>query len=152
VNLRNEIRAAADRGSAEVFAADTLASLAAQTGCDPLALEATVEEYNRFCAQGHDDLFAKDRRCLRPLVGPRYFAIRARTAFFGTMGGIRVNERLEVVDKRDVPIPGLYAGGFDAGGMYGDGYPIKSSSGLSSAFALNSGRIAGKSALGYLTK
>ena len=55
-----------------------------------------------------------------------------------------------MVDKKDMAIPGLYAGGFDAGGMYGDSYPIKSSSGLASAFALNSGRIAGKSALAYL--
>ena len=111
---------------------------------------ATVDEYNRYCAQGHDELFAKDRRYLRPLVGPRYYAVRGRTVFLGTMGGIKVNEKLEVVDKKDNVIPGLYAGGFDAGGMYGDSYPIKSSSGLASAFALNSGRIAGKSALTYL--
>ncbi len=94
-------------------------------------------------------MFAKDRRFLRPLVGPRFYAVRGRAVFLGTMGGIKVNERLEVLDKK-VVIPGLYAGGFDAGGMYGDSYPIKSSSGLASAFALNSGRIAGRSALKYL--
>ena len=49
-------------------------------------------------------------------------------------------------------IPGLYAGGFDAGGMYGDSYPIVTSQGLSSAFALNSGRIAGRSALDHLRR
>ncbi len=116
----------------------------------PSSLKATVEEYNRYCAQGHDELFAKDRRFLRPLIGPRYYAVRGRAVFLGTMGGIKVTEGLEVVDKKDNVIPGLYAGGFDAGGMYGDSYPIKSSSGLASAFALNSGRIAGKSALTYL--
>jgi fumarate reductase flavoprotein subunit len=115
-------------------------------------LRATIDEYNRYCSQGHDELFAKDRRYLRPLVGPRFYAVRGRAVFLGTMGGIKVNERLEVLDKKDVVIPGLYAGGFDAGGMYGDSYPIKSSSGLASAFALNSGRIAGKSALRYLGK
>ena len=66
------------------------------------------------------------------------------------MGGIRVNEKIEVVDKDDTPILGLYAGGFDAGGMYGDSYPIKGSSGLASAFAFSSGRIAGRSILSYL--
>jgi hypothetical protein len=35
--------------------------------------------------------------------------------------------------------------------MYGDSYPIHVSSGLSSAFAINSGRIAGKNALLYLS-
>ncbi len=60
------------------------------------------------------------------------------------MGGIRINENMEVLDKKNAVIPGLYAGGFDAGGMYGDSYPITASQGLSSAFALNSGRIAGQ--------
>ncbi len=66
------------------------------------------------------------------------------------MGGIKINERMEVLDKNDAVIPGLYAGGFDAGGMYGDSYPIKGSSGLASSFAFSSGRIAGGSILGYL--
>ena len=52
--------------------------------------------------------------------------------------------------SRERAIPGLYAGGFDAGGMYGDSYPIRVSSGLSSAFAVNSGRIAGRNAVRYL--
>jgi fumarate reductase flavoprotein subunit len=149
-NLLNEIQAAVEHGSREVFVADSLADLAAEIGVDPATLTATVEEYNRYAAQGHDELFAKDRRYLRPLLGPRYYAVRGRTVFLGTMGGIKVNERLEVLDKKDNVIPGLYAGGFDAGGMYGDSYPIKSSSGLASSFALNSGRLAGKSALEYL--
>ena len=85
-----------------------------------------------------------------PLTGPRYYAVKGRTVFLGTMGGIRINEKTEVLDKKDVVIPGLYAGGFDAGGMYGDSYPIKGSSGLASAFALASGRIAGRNILKYL--
>ncbi len=151
-NLRSEIQAALDHGSQEVFVADSLEDLAAQTGMDAEMLTGTVAEYNGYCAQGHDELFAKDRRYLHALVGPRYYAVRARTVFLGTMGGIKVTHKLEVVDKRDDVIPGLYAGGFDAGGMYGDSYPIKSSSGLASAFALSSGRIAGRSALAYLGK
>ena len=149
-NLAREIQAAIENGSKEVFAADSLEELAAQIEVDPAVLRATVEEYNRYCAQGWDELFAKDRRYLRPLVGPKFYAVRARTVFLGTMGGIKVNGNMEVLDKKDAVIPGLYAGGFDAGGMYGDSYPIKSSSGLASSFALNSGRIAGKSALQYL--
>jgi fumarate reductase flavoprotein subunit len=68
------------------------------------------------------------------------------------MGGIKINEKAEVIDKKDKVVPGLYAGGFDAGGMYGDSYPIKTASGLASSFALNSGRIAGKNALKYCGK
>ncbi len=150
--LRREIQAALDNKSTEVFAADSLAELASQLEIDPATLTATVDEYNRYCAQGYDELFAKDPRYLRPLTGPQFYATRARTVFLGTMGGLRVTGRLEVLDKKDDVIPGLYAGGFDVGGMYGDSYPIKGSSGLASAFALNSGRIAGRSALAYMGK
>ncbi|NLO28658.1 MAG: FAD-dependent oxidoreductase [Actinobacteria bacterium] len=151
-SLRKEIQAAVDNGSTEVFVAESIEDLAFQTGMDPAVLRATIEDYNGYCAKGHDELFVKDRRYLHPVVGPRFYAVRGRTVFLGTMGGVKVNARLEVLDKKDAVIPGLYAGGFDAGGMYGDSYPIKGSSGLASAFALNSGRIAGKSALEYLER
>ncbi len=149
-NVHKEIQAAVEAGSKEVSVADSLDELARMTDIDPAALRATVDEYNGYCAKEHDRLFAKDPKFLRPLVGPKYYAVKAHTACLGTKGGIRINENMEVLDKKSMAISGLYAGGFDAGGMYGDSYPIQVSSGLSSAFALNSGRIAGRSALRYL--
>jgi fumarate reductase flavoprotein subunit len=149
-NFRKEMRAAVAAGSKEVFMADSLEQLAGMIDVDPAVLRATVDEYNDHCAREHDRLFAKDPKFLHPLVGPTFYAVKARTIALGTKGGIRVNEKLEVLDKKSAVIPGLYAGGFDAGGMYGDSYPIRVSSGLSSGFALNSGRIAGRNALRYL--
>jgi fumarate reductase flavoprotein subunit len=72
------------------------------------------------------------------------------TVFLGTKGGIKINYRMEVVDNKGEFIPGLYAGGYDAGGTWGDTYPIMHGSGSSSAFAFNSGRIAGRNALEYI--
>lgn len=46
-------------------------------------------------------------------------------------------------------IPGLYAGGNDAGGMYGDSYDL-TASGIARSFAVNSGRIAAENALEYV--
>jgi fumarate reductase flavoprotein subunit len=109
-----------------------------------------VEEYNKFCEKGHDDLFAKDQKYLWALRGPKYYAGKARTVFLGTMGGIKINYKMEVIDKKDKIIPGLYAVGYDAGGMYGHDYCITIASGLSSAFAMNSGRLAGRNALKYV--
>jgi fumarate reductase flavoprotein subunit len=151
-NVRKEMHAALSAGSKEVFVADSLEALARLIEIDPMILQAAVEEYNEYCANGRDGLFAKDRKFLRPLIGPKYCAVKAHTASLGTMGGIRINENTEVLDKKNTVIPGLYAGGFDAGGMYGDSYPISVSQGLSSAFALNSGRIAGRSALRYVQR
>jgi fumarate reductase flavoprotein subunit len=145
-NLEKEMQAVLARGSSELFESDSLEALAGKMNVDPGIFKATVEEYNKSCYEHHDTLFAKDAKYMRALVGPRYFALRAKTVFLGTMGGIKINHKTEVINKKDQIIPGLYAAGFDAGGMYGDSYPIQHASGLSSAFALNSGRIAGKNA------
>jgi fumarate reductase flavoprotein subunit len=152
VDFDKEVSAALERGTTDVFVADSIAELSIKMRVDPVVLKATVDEYNAFCEKGHDDLFAKEQAYLRPLRGPRFYAVKARTVFLGTLGGIRINENMEVIDKKGKVIPGLYAGGFDAGGMWGDSYCINASSGLSSAFAINSGRIAGRNALGYLGK
>ena len=146
------INTALDRGTSEIFAAETVEELAGKMGVDPAVLKATVDEYNAFCDKRHDDLFAKDPKYLYAIRSPKYYAVKARTVFLGTMGGIKINEKTEVVDKKDAVIPGLYATGFDAGGMYGDTYSIKGASGLSSAFAMNSGRLAGKNALKFIGK
>jgi len=145
-----ELSNALEKGTNEAYAADSVEDLAAKMGVEPAVLKATVDEYNGFCEKGHDDLFAKDPRYLRPLKGPKYYAAKARTIFLVTLGGIKVNHRMEVVDKKEKVIPGLYAGGMDAGGMWGDSYPIQVATGASSAFAINSGRIAARSALRYI--
>ncbi|UWG95875.1 FAD-dependent oxidoreductase [Dehalobacter sp. DCM] len=152
LNMDKEFKAAAENGSTEVFEADSIEELAVKMGIEPAVLKATVEEYNHFCAQGHDDLFVKDRKYLRPLLGPKYYAVLARTVFLGTIGGIKVNHNFEAVDKNDNPVPGLYAGGFDAAGLNGDTYCITAGPGLCSATAMNSGRIAGRNAAKYVTE
>jgi fumarate reductase flavoprotein subunit len=150
VDFEKELKIVLEKNTGDVFVADSVEELAEKIGMEPAVLKATVEEYNSFCAKGHDDLFAKDRKYLWPLTGPKYYAVKARTLFLGTKGGIKVNEKLEVVDKKGKIIPGLYAGGYDAGGMYGDSYCINIASGTSSAFAINSGRLSGKNALKYI--
>ncbi len=47
-------------------------------------------------------------------------------------------------------IPGLYAAGNCAGGMYGDTYDATTTIGGTLAFAVNSGRVAGENAAKYL--
>ena len=141
-----------EQNSTEIFAADSIEALAAKIEIDPAVLKATVEEYNRFCAKNHDDVFAKNPRYLKPLIGPKFYAAKLRTFFLGTMGGIKINHRTEVLDKKERIIPGLYAVGFDAGGAYGDSYSITVSSGMCAGFATNTGRIAGKNALKYIGK
>jgi fumarate reductase flavoprotein subunit len=150
VNFDRELQDALERGTTELFVANSIEELAGKMGISPAILKATVDQYNGFCEKGHDELFAKNPKYLRPLKGPKFYAVKSRTICLGTLGGIKINHNMEVVDKKGKVIPGLYAGGFDAGGMYGDSYCIHDSSGLSSGFALNSGRIAGKNAMRYM--
>jgi fumarate reductase flavoprotein subunit len=149
-NFDKELEILFEKGNTDVSVADSVEELAGKMGVEPAVLQATVEEYNRFCEKKHDDLFAKDPRYLRPLKGPKFYAVKAHTIFLGTMGGIKINHKTEVIDKKDAVIAGLYAAGFDAGGMYGDSYHISVASGSSVGFAFNSGRIAGKSVLNYI--
>jgi fumarate reductase flavoprotein subunit len=135
--------------STEFFGANSIEELARKMEVEPRVLRDTVDRYNKFCAQRYDEEFAKDPEYLIPLEGPRYYAARARTAFLGTMGGIKINHRTEAVNEYGDPITGLYAAGLDAGGLHAESYSMRDTSGIASAFAVISGRIAGENAGKY---
>ena len=151
INFDAELKAALEKKNPHIFVANSIRELAGQIGVNPTVLKVTVEEYNRFCEKGHDELFAKDPQYLRPLKKPKFYAMRCVTMTLGTLGGIKINHRTEVLDKEENIIPGLYAIGNDASGMYGDSYNIYLSGGTL-GFAVNSGRIAGENALRYIGK
>ena len=58
---------------------------------------------------------------------------------------------MEVLNKEDKPIPGLFAGGDNTGGWESDTYCFLLS-GHAFSFAVNSGRIAGENAARYAFK
>ncbi len=149
-DLEQQLQYMLSLNTKELFGAGSLEELAGKIEVDPSVLKATVEEYNGFCAKGRDDAFAKDQRYLLPLTGPRFYAARGRTAYLGTLGGIRVNNRTEIVDKYDNPVSGLYAAGDDLGGLHPESYSMKDTSGITAAFAVNSGRVAGENAAKYV--
>jgi fumarate reductase flavoprotein subunit len=150
VDLDGDFRKAIDKGNENVFIADSLEELANKIGVGSAVLQETVNEYNGFCEKRHDDLFAKNPRYLQLVKDPKFYALRIFPYCQGTIGGIKINERTEVLDGCGKPIPGLYAGGYDAtGGLYGDTYNLLLPGG-SLGFAFNSGRIAGENALRYI--
>jgi fumarate reductase flavoprotein subunit len=148
----DELKDARAKKNADIAVADTIEGLARKISVSPAVLKKTLEEYNGFCDRGHDETFAKPPEYLRPLKEPPFYAVKCHTVFLGSIGGIKINHRMEVLDGGDEVIPGLYAVGTDAGGLYGDTYCFLPASGTTLAFAVNSGRIAGKSALEYLGK
>ena len=149
VNFDGRVRSVIDAGNTNVFIAESLKDLADQMGVPPKALEETVKEYNRFCEKGHDDLFAKNPKFLQPVREPNFYAFRMVPFFLSTLGGIKINEKMEVLSKEEEVIPGLYATGNDSAGLYGDTYDLWLPA-TAFGFAINSGRIAAENALNYI--
>jgi len=147
-NFDQLLQEAFDRGYQHVFVADSLDELAKKTGIDAEGFKATVAEYNGYCASGFDPVFNKPHKLLRPLLKPPFYAARHVPSAYGSLGGIKINYRTEVLNKEWKSIPGLYAAGTDACTIYGDSY-IFTLPGNSMGFALNTGRIAGENAAAY---
>jgi fumarate reductase flavoprotein subunit len=141
--IEQDLEAAVARGSCCIT--DSWAEIAKWIGTLPEKLEATINEYNSFCEKGHDDLFAKDPRFLESIKTPPFYACRCHPGFLVTIGGIKINERMEVLNQDNVPIPGLYAVGITAGGWSGPTYDM-GLPGAGCGFPVYGGRIAGENA------
>ncbi|MEJ2101627.1 MAG: FAD-dependent oxidoreductase, partial [Desulfobacterales bacterium] len=148
-NFSQTIQAALDQGYQHIFVADTIEELAENIGIDPDGLQKTVEAYNRSCSKGYDDLFNKPHRYLRPIDTPRFYAARFFPSAYGSLGGIKINHKAEVLDKDWAAIQGLYAAGNDTCTIYGDSY-VFILPGNTMGFAINTGRIAGEQAVKYI--
>jgi fumarate reductase flavoprotein subunit len=147
VDIDADIKRGMDKG--QVFLADSIKELAEKIDVDPKVLEATVNEYNKMCDKGRDELFGKPSKYLHPVRAAKFYAIRGYASSTGTIGGVKINHKTEALDKEYRIIPGLYVAGNDAGGFYGDSYEATSSGGTM-GFAINTGRIAGENALDFI--
>lgn len=122
--------------------ADNLEDLALKAGMDSKSLSETVEQYNRWVAQGKDEAFNRPPEYLQKTIGPGpYYLIEQKPRFATTMGGLVVNEELKVVNQREKEIEGLYAAGEVVGGVMGSDSP----SGANNGWALTSGKLAAES-------
>jgi len=106
----------------EHYQADSIEELAKMIDVDPAALTATVKRYNEMCNNGADTDFMKAKRYLDPIDDGPYQAWKMKYFFYCTLGGVRCNEKLQVLDSDWDPIPGLYAGGNTVGYRFGGSY------------------------------
>ena len=120
--------------------ADTLAELASKLGIDTDGLEETVRNFNEYAKAGKDPEWhrgdsAFDQQtggdssrglansCLGPLSEPPFYGVAIWPGVLGTKGGLRINEKGQVVNVWDEVISGLYAVGNCNGSVMGAGYP-----------------------------
>ena len=131
--------------------ADTLEELAAKlcpdSKKDQQTLLATIKRYNELADKHHDDDFGKAAKRLFPVrTAPFYAGKMEGGAMLVNMGGLTVDPlTANVLDKDYDPIPGLYTAGNTQGGRFVGDYPVVTA-GVSHAFALVYGRLAGTQA------
>ncbi len=141
------------QGSADMFAslmdggyafeADTLEELADITFMDKETFLATVARYNELAGEEDVD-FGKSAAAMTGVGDGPYFAVRVMPATIGTLGGIKIDLDMHVLDTEGNVIPGLYAAGATANGdFFNKVYPA---SGTSIMMSFTTGRIAGTNA------
>lgn len=149
--ISEDFQYAITNGNSNVFIAGSIEEISEKTGIALQKLKRTIEEYNRSCAVGYDEMFYKNHKYLKPIKEPPFYILRLFPSGYGSLGGIMINCNTEVLDKNGDTITGLYAVGNDANSIYGDSY-IFYLPGNTMGFAVNSGRIAGENAAEYALK
>ena len=136
-------------GYEPIAQADTIEELAEKMGINVEGLVAQVEEYNDMCDAGYDEIFEKDRNYMQPVQKGPFYCCRQHVGAYGSLGGVLINHKMEVMTGDYETISGLYCVGTDACNIFGDSYPFILS-GNTMGFCLNSGRIAGENAAAKL--
>ena len=148
-NFNEKFMAAKEAGNPDLYYGETLEELAEATGIDVQGLLDTVDEYNDMC-DSVDSKFNKPNDYMRPLKKGPYYAGRMFPSGYGTLGGIKINHRMEVVSTEGKTIKGFYAAGTDACNIFGDSY-VFIMPGNTMGFCINGGRMAGENAADYIS-
>jgi succinate dehydrogenase/fumarate reductase flavoprotein subunit len=120
------------------FRANSLEALAQGLSIDAAALSASISAYNA-------SLQSTDRS-RAPILKPPFYALGpAKSWIVFSEGGLRVNERLQVLRSDGSPIPGLFAAG-----SAGQGGVLLEGHGHHLGWAFTSGRLAGRNAALHL--
>jgi Succinate dehydrogenase/fumarate reductase, flavoprotein subunit len=133
----------------DVYKADTIDALAASIGVDSATLASEVAAYNA-CADGAKDPLGKAQAFFHPIKTGPFYAIAGAPYVYSTCGGLDVDEKINVLDKKGAEIPGLYAVGNDSMGVIlteKDAYVTYG--GAAHGWVLTSGRLAGTNAATY---
>jgi len=78
---------------------------------DPMILKETIHKFNQYCRTGEDFDFQRSPAALVPLENPPYYSLRLYPGGPNTQGGLKKNEKGQVLDSLGKFIPRLYAPG-----------------------------------------
>ena len=84
----------------------------------------TVARYNEIVASGDDVDYGKRQRLLTSVEQGPFYALKWGPVLLDIFGGAQIDTNLNVIGADSKNIPGLYAVGNAAGGMYAVDYPL----------------------------
>ncbi|HWQ76318.1 MAG TPA: FAD-dependent oxidoreductase [Syntrophomonas sp.] len=123
--------------------ANTLDELAQKLKMPAATLKATVARRNELAQQGNDTDYGVLPQRLYTIEKAPFYAARITAGLAVTLGGIKVNDKLQPRDKDGKAIPGLYLAGNTVGERYGLFYTAVCP-GISNGLAWTHGYFAGK--------
>ncbi|MFC7678835.1 FAD-dependent oxidoreductase [Paenibacillus sp. GCM10028914] len=127
------------------YKGDTIEELAENAGMDVAVFTDAFKSYQKATQTGVDTEFGKAKEYLEPMGenGP-YYAIVAEINNLGSVGGLLVNTKFQVLNESRVPITGLYAVGLESEGvLFNDTYV---GNGVGIGYSFTSGRLGGENA------
>ncbi len=123
--------------------ADSIEELASIIDVPADVLEETIDRYNKMVDAGSDEDFGKNPADLQPIKNPPFYASALTAKVLVIASGLNVNDEMQVLDKDDRPIEGLFAVGNVMGNFFANDYPI-CAPGLSHGRCLTLGALIGQ--------
>lgn len=113
--------------------------LADKIGINADNLKKTIAKYNAGCASGRDE-FGKTNPVA--LADGTYHIVEQKPRFATTLGGLKANTKMQILDKSGNPVANLYG----AGCVVGGGNGRDSMTAMMNSWAIGTGAVAGKNA------
>jgi tricarballylate dehydrogenase len=136
--------------------ADTIRELAEMLEINPDALAETVDSFNAAVQEGKpfdeavrdgratEGIYPQKSNWSQKIDAPPFTSYAVAGGLTFTYGGLKINTDCQVINKQDLPIPGLFAAGELTGGFFYYNYP----SGGGLVRGAVTGRIGGRNAAG----
>lgn len=126
------------------YKGNTIEELAKNAGMDVEVFKDAFNKYTQATKTGVDTEFGKSKEYLLSMGEGPYYAIIAEINNLGSVGGLLVNPKFQVLNDQRVPIKGLYAVGLESEGvLFNDTYV---GNGVGIGYSFTSGRLGGESA------
>lgn len=130
-----------NNGRPVMAVSDNLAEAAKTMGVDAEGLAKTVAHWNDMVKAGKDTDF--HRKITGGLGEGPYYIVEQKVRYQTTLGGLKADADLRILDKAGKPIPGLYGAGCVVGGANG----ADSLTAMMNSWAIVSGVVSAESAV-----